>query len=213
MGCFMKTLNEYFKKIYCINLNSRAERWENASQQFSKNQLEVKRYEAIDGKKINPVNGLKPGQLGCIMSHLNILKECQENNVENVLITEDDVEFCDDLNSKFFEYEKELPEWDILYLGANHALCNPYERNPPIKVTDHVYKVLHAYSTHAYAVNKSCYNVLIDHISLMNDPLDVMYSQLQKYLKVYVFRPHLAWQTNGYSDIMEENVDYSFLKN
>jgi GR25 family glycosyltransferase involved in LPS biosynthesis len=209
----MKTLNEYFEEIYCINLNARIERWENVTQQFSKNKLEVKRYEAVDGKKNNSINNLKSGQLGCIISHLNILKQCYENNIENVLITEDDVEFCDDLNRIFFEYEKELPEWDILYFGANHALCNPYEHSPPIKVTDHVYRVLHAYSTHAYAVNKSCYKILIDHISQMNAPLDVMYSQIQRHLRVYLFRPHLAWQSNGYSDIMEENIDYSFLKN
>ena len=39
-----------------------------------------------------------------------------------------------------------------------------------------------------------------------------MYSKIQKNLEVYVFRPHLAWQSEGYSDILETNVDYSFLK-
>jgi glycosyl transferase, family 25 len=209
----MKTLNDYFEKIYCINLTKRSERWESAKKQFLNNNITTTRYEAIDGNQYDLVNNLKPGELGCLLSHLNILKECQKNNIENVLITEDDVEFCEDLNEKFFHYQKELPEWDILYLGANHALCNPYESNPPIKITEHVYKVIHAYSTHAYAVNKSCYQYLIDHISSMTNSLDVMYSKIQKELKVYLFRPHLAWQSDGYSDIMEKNVDYSFLKN
>jgi len=150
--------------------------------------------------------------LGCIKSHLNILLYCQKNNIKNVLITEDDVEFCQNFNDKFFQYSKELPNWDMLYFGANHALCNPYESNPPIKITDHVYKVMHAYSTHAYAVNSSCYQYLIDRISKMTHPLDVIYSHIQKNLNVYLFRPHLAWQSEGYSDIIETNVDYSFLK-
>jgi glycosyl transferase family 25 len=209
----MKTLNDYFEKIYCINLAKRSERWESAKKQFLNNNITAIRYEAIDGNQYDLVNNLKPGELGCLLSHLNILKECQKNNIENVLITEDDVEFCEDLNEKFFHYQKELPEWDILYLGANHALCNPYESNPPIKVSKHVYRILHAYSTHAYAVNKSCYQYLIDHISSMTNSLDVMYSKIQKELKVYLFRPHLAWQSEGYSDIMEKTVDYSFLKN
>lgn len=207
-----KTLNDYFKKIYCVNLKRRPERWESAKKEFLNNNLSVERYEAIDGKYTAPINGLKPGEVGCLLSHLNILKKCQEENIDKVLITEDDVQFCDNLNSKFFEYENELPEWDILYFGANHALCNPYEHSPPIKVTNHVYRILHAYSTHAYAVNKSCYQYLIDHISDMTNPLDVMYSRIQRELRVYLFRPHLAWQSNGYSDIMETNVDYSFLK-
>lgn len=207
-----KTLNDYFEKIYCVNLKRRPERWESAQKEFLKNNLQVERYEAVDGKYIDPINGLKPGEVGCLLSHLNILKKCQEDNIDRVLITEDDVQFSDDLNSKFFEYQKELPEWDILYLGANHALCNPYENNPPIKITEHVYRILHAYSTHAYAVNKSCYQYLIDHISQMTNPLDVMYSKIQRELGVYLFRPHLAWQSEGYSDIIETNVDYSFLK-
>lgn len=208
----MNSLNDYFEKIYCINLAKRSERWESAKKQFLNNNIIAVRYGAIDGNQYDSVNGLKPGELGCLLSHLNILKECQKNNIENVLITEDDVEFCDDFNFKFFEYIKELPKWDILYLGANHGLCNPYENNPPIKLTEHVYKVLHAYSTHAYAVNKSCYQYLIDHISKSTNSLDVMYSKIQKNLEVYVFRPHLAWQSEGYSDILETNVDYSFLK-
>jgi glycosyl transferase, family 25 len=208
----MNNLNDYFERIYCINLAKRSERWESVKKQFLNNNITAIRYEAIDGNKYDSVNGLKPGELGCLLSHLNILKECQKNNIENVLITEDDVEFCKDFNFKFFEYIKELPKWDILYLGANHALCNPYESNPPIKVTEHVYRVIHAYSTHAYAVNKSCYQYLIDHISNLTNPLDVMYSKIQKNLEVYIFRPHLAWQSEGYSDILETNVDYSFLK-
>ena len=208
----MNNLNDYFERIYCINLAKRSERWESVKKQFLNNNITAIRYEAIDGNKYDSVNGLKPGELGCLLSHLNILKECQKNNIENLLITEDDVQFCEDFNFKFFEYIKELPKWDMLYLGANHALCNPYESNPPIKVTEHVYRVIHAYSTHAYAVNKSCYQYLIDHISNLTNPLDVMYSKIQKNLEVYIFRPHLAWQSEGYSDILETNVDYSFLK-
>lgn len=208
----MNNLNDYFERIYCINLAKRSERWESVKKQFLNNNITAIRYEAIDGNKYDSVNGLKPGELGCLLSHLNILKECQKNNIENLLITEDDVQFCEDFNFKFFEYIKELPKWDMLYLGANHALCNPYESNPPIKVTEHVYRVIHAYSTHAYAVNKSCYQYLIDHISNLTNPLDVMYSKIQKNLEVYIFRPHLAWQSEGYSDILEKTVDYSFLK-
>ena len=208
----MNNLNDYFERIYCINLAKRSERWESVKKQFLNNNITAIRYEAIDGNKYDSVNGLKPGELGCLLSHLYILKECQKNNIENLLITEDDVQFCEDFNFKFFEYIKELPKWDMLYLGANHALCNPYESNPPIKVTEHVYRVIHAYSTHAYAVNKSCYQYLIDHISNLTNPLDVMYSKIQKNLEVYIFRPHLAWQSEGYSDILEKTVDYSFLK-
>jgi glycosyl transferase family 25 len=209
----MKTLNDYFDKIYCINLDRRKDRWDTVKTQFQKHNIEVLRFNAIDGKNLNPNPYLSPGALGCLMSHLSILKDAYENDFDKILITEDDVEFCDDLNLKFFEYEKKLPKWDILYFGANHALCNPYESNPPIKISENIYKVKHAYALHSYSVNKSCYEKLIECISKMDAPIDVIISRIQKELDVYLFRPHLAWQSSGYSDIMETNVDYSFLKN
>lgn len=208
----MITLNNYFEKIYCINLERRKDRWESVKNEFIKNEIIVEKYNAIDGKIITNSSQLKDGEVGCLLSHLNILIDCQKNKVKNVLILEDDVQFCDDLNVKFSQYIKELPDWDMLYFGANHALCNPYENNPPIKITNHIYRILHAYSTHAYAVNQNSYQYLIDNISKMMYPLDVTYSRIQKDLRVYLFRPHLAWQSEGYSDIMEVNVDYSFLK-
>ncbi len=204
----MKTINNYFDKIYCINLRKRSSRWERVKSEFEKHNL------IVDGYTQPKSNILKPGEVGCLLSHLEIIKNAKNTNLKNILITEDDVEFDIDLNRKFFEYENELPEnWDMLYLGANHGLCNPYEPNPPIKITEHVYKVRHAYSTHAYAINFTSYDCIINHIEKMTRPLDVMYSQIQSSLNVYLFRPHIAWQINGYSDIMETEVDYSFLKN
>lgn len=208
----MRTLNDYFDKIYCINLDKREDRWNNVKNQFETHNINVQRFSAIDGKTLDFNQHISPGAFGCLMSHLKILKDASEKNYNRILITEDDVEFCDDLNSTFFEYEKQLPNWDILYLGANHALCNTYENNPPIRVTENVYKVEHAYALHAYAVGKSSYQILIDNISKMNEPVDVIISRILKNLNAYLFRPHLAWQSSGYSDIMEELVDYSFLK-
>ena len=208
-----KTLNDYFGKIYCINLKKRPDRWRLSEKEFKKHSLVVERYDAIDGNNFNSTSKLKSGEIGCILSHLNILKKSQKENINKILITEDDVEFSDNLNKTFFDYQKELPDWDMLYFGANHALCNHYENNPPIKVTEHVYRVIHAYSAHAYAVNKSCYQYLIDSIENMEHPLDVIYSKIQRKLEVYLFRPHLAWQRPSYSDIIKDNVDYSFLRN
>jgi GR25 family glycosyltransferase involved in LPS biosynthesis len=209
----MKTLNDYFDQIYCINLDKRKDRWKIAKEQFDFHNIEVSRFSAVDGKTLNSNPYISRGAFGCLLSHLNVLKDARENRYKTILITEDDVEFSDNLNVKFFKYEIQLPKWDILYLGANHALCNPYEQNPPIQVNENVYKVNHAYALHAYAVKQSCYDFLIDNISEMNNSVDVIISKIQKHLEVYLFRPHLAWQSSGYSDIMEKDVNYSFLKN
>lgn len=207
-----KTLNDYFEKIYCVNLEKRPERWESSLKQFSQHNICAERYNAVDGTKCEKVGKMSHGEVGCLLSHLNILKKCKDDNISSVLIFEDDVEFDENLNHLFFQYLDELPEWDILYFGATHALCYPYMDRPPIKVTDHVYKVFNAHATHAYAVNQSCYDLLIDFISKMEAPLDVIYTKLQSTLRTYIFRPHLAWQRDDYSDIAETYVNYDFLK-
>ena len=206
------TPNNYFEKIYCVNLKKRPDRWKLCEQQFSTHNIKVERFEAVDGTKHELVGRMSHGEVGCLLSHLNILKECKEKNISNVLITEDDVEFHENFGELFSEYVKELPEWDILYLGATHALCYPYMDRPPIKVSDHVYKVYNAHATHAYAVNQSCYDLLIDFVSKMDGPLDVIYTRLQEHLRTYIFRPHLAWQRNDYSDIAGKHVNYDFLR-
>jgi len=208
----MTTINEYFEKIYCVNLERRPERWDLSKEQFTIHGINAERYEAVDGTKHDRVGKMSHGEVGCLLSHLNILKECKENNISNVLIMEDDVEFHKDLGELFSQYVNELPEWDILYFGATHALCYPYMDRPPIKVTDHVYKVYNAHATHAYAVNSSCYDLLIDFVSKMEAPLDVIYTKIQAHLRTYVFRPHLAWQRDDYSDIAGKYVNYDFLK-
>lgn len=205
-------INEYFEKVYCVNLKRRPERWELSKKEFETHNIKVERYEAVDGNKHNRVGKMSHGEVGCLLSHLNILKECRDNNISNVLIMEDDVEFRKDFSILFSQYIKEVPEWDILYFGATHALCYPYMDRPPVKVTDHVYKVYNAHATHAYAINNSCYDLLIDFVSKIEAPLDVIYTKLQAHLRTYVFRPHLAWQRDDFSDIAGKYVNYDFLK-
>jgi glycosyl transferase family 25 len=211
----MKTLNDYFEWIVCINLDRRLDRWKKASKIFNNLNLKVERIPAIDGTKEPKKYNLKPGELGCLLSHLNVIKIAKNTNKKNVLILEDDVEFCKNTISLFFEYEKELPNWDWIYLGGNHALNNKYMSpfNAPIQVSDHVYRVREIYSTHSYAIKETIYDDLINIIENTNAPLDVAYSNLHSKLKTYLFRPPLTWQYNDYSDIMEKTIDYSFLKN
>ncbi len=210
----MKTLNEYFDWIVCINLDKRLDRWKKVSKTFDDLNLKVERISAVDGTKEPKKYNLKPGELGCLLSHLNVIKIAKKMNKKNVLILEDDVEFCQNATSLFFEYEKEMENWDWIYLGGNHALNNIYMSpvNAPIQISDHVYRAREIYSTHSYAIKETIYDDLIDAIKSANRPLDVAYSNLHPKLQTYLFRPSLTWQYNDYSDIMETNVDYSFLK-
>lgn len=217
----IKNLNDYFQKIYCINLDRRPDRWQECLDQFSIHNLEVSRFSGVDAKnipeimeKVNRTPGLVFGDIGCGRSHRLIIEKAKKDNLDNVLILEDDVEFHDNLNEIFSESIQEVPDdWDILFLGGNHSLNNIWQKEPVTKISDHVYKLIFCYSTHAYAVRKKAYDKIIECLLLENNKGDVLFSHAQVQLNTYVLRPHLAWQRASYSDVQENFEHYEFLKN
>lgn len=202
-------MNNYFDKIYCINLDKRTDRWEESQKEFQKINIEVERFSAVDGTKIKNVDKLfvghfeKAGQFGCLISHLNIIKKAKESEISSVVILEDDVVFCEDFNKEFNLCMNEMPEnWDMIFFGSNHVY-------PPIKISDRIFKLQRAYSAHCYVIRDRMYDKLIGLIEPMYEPLDVTYANIQLISNCYVFNPHLVWQRPGYSDICEMVVDYT----
>lgn len=200
-------LNDYFDKIYCINLDRRTDRWEKCKAEFDKFGIEVERFSALDGNTLTYNNQrLKSGEVGLIRSNLELIKKAKENKYKNILIFEDDVEFTNNFNEKFEKYIKQVPEdWSFLYLGGNHV-------GGTVPINRNLHRVIHSYTTHAFAINAKIYDVIIDVLQKETEPVDVTYALLQKNNPSYVFRPHLAWQAEGFSDIVKENVNYNFLK-
>jgi GR25 family glycosyltransferase involved in LPS biosynthesis len=72
------TLNSYFEKIYCINLENRKDRWEESLVEFKKHNLTADRYDAINGKEVGSLGRLSRGEHGCLLSHLNVIKDAKE---------------------------------------------------------------------------------------------------------------------------------------
>ena len=63
---------------------------------------------------------LKPGELGCLISHLSILTYMIEKNLDVIGILEDDMELTSDFSAleAFYTINKGR-SWDILVLGSN----------------------------------------------------------------------------------------------
>ncbi len=114
----MGALNNYFNKIYCINLKRRPDRWKRVSKMFENYSVDVQRIEAIDGSIHGHLSLLRPSQYGCFMSHKSAYEDAVKNGYEKILILEDDVYFDKNINS--YDFEK-LPEWDMMYPGASQA--------------------------------------------------------------------------------------------
>ena len=76
----MKTVNDVFDKVYCINLDRAPERWVLCEEQFNKYNIEVERFSAIEPQAGN--FNLLRGEVGCLQSHLEVLKKAQEKKIK-----------------------------------------------------------------------------------------------------------------------------------
>jgi GR25 family glycosyltransferase involved in LPS biosynthesis len=199
-------LKKYFDKTYCINLDRRPDRWEQAQSEFKKHNITVERFSAIDGNPNNIQTNIVIGHVGCVLSHLNIIKEAKDKKLKNILIFEDDVVFSDDFNDRFESmYEKVPKDWNMLYFGGSH-------HGKLEMISDNIGRARKTYTTHAYAIKSDVFDVAIKLLSKAQYEVDVTLSLMQQSFNVYVIRPHLAWQRDGYSDILNKDVNYDFLK-
>jgi GR25 family glycosyltransferase involved in LPS biosynthesis len=114
--------------IYVINLDKRPEKWHRVEKICKKQGLKVNRVSAVNGWELSAtalsdLEGpygptLKPGEIGCILSHLSIAKDAYERGFNLIWVMEDDIEFLGDTHeiSKLVNNLYEIdPEWDLLY--------------------------------------------------------------------------------------------------
>jgi hypothetical protein len=201
-------LNNYFDHVYCINLDHRVDRWENCLSQFDNYGIEVERFSAVNGNVVTPygVGKLLPGEVGVIRSNYNVIQDAKNNGYKNIVIFEDDVELCDDFNERFDLHYVNVPnDWKFLYMGGNHV-------GGLSLVNNKVSRINHTYAIHAICINEDLFEPILKLLSEEKVQVDVTYAQLQKIYPSYVFRPHLAWQKDGHSDIQGGYQNYDFLK-
>jgi hypothetical protein len=204
-------ITDFFDKTFCINLDRRFDRWEECLIEFKKYGIEdVVRWSAIDGNNINKLGSCeKSSQTALILTNIDIIEDSIKNNLKNVLIMEDDIKFNDEVYN-ISEYFKYLPEdWDMVYFGGNHN--SHMGVNPPLIINEKVCKLHYTFTTHCVGINGKSFNTIINKLKEFNNPLDVIYTDLQRSLNVYCFYPLIATQRISYSDIENKVVNYSWL--
>ena len=140
-------INNYFDKIYCINLDSRRDRWERVSRKLCGKGIDVKRFSAIcqsssravelfgrvskkyptieDRKKNSVIRSI--GAAGCLLSHMDIINEAKRNNYKKILIFEDDIIFHKKFNERL-SLISALDRWSLLYFGCSQHDWRGVER-------------------------------------------------------------------------------------
>jgi GR25 family glycosyltransferase involved in LPS biosynthesis len=186
-------LNQFFQSVKFINLPSSEDRLNHCINQFDSIGLKADRVEGVL---------MEDRRVGCNMSHLKALKESTGHS----LIFEDDVIF----SSFISELEQtliDLPDdWQIFYLGANH-------KQEPTPIKDNLAIAVESYCTHAYAVNESFKDELINIIESDGRIIDWVIGELvlKGQIKAYCSNPNLAFQLPSYSTIEGRWMSYDFM--
>ena len=194
----MGIINDFFDGIYCINLDERIDRWAQAQVEFGKLGVTgVKRFSAVKHER---------GAIGCRESHLGIIQESKKLGLKNVLIFEDDVLVIEKNITRLDEVLTELEQldWDLFYFGAT---VDPNVGRLS-KVSPNIVKTNFAYTTHAYAINSTIYDKILEEAPY-HGIIDVYYCRhIVSNGKSYIMNPMACIQQESYSDIEKHHADY-----
>ena len=126
------TLNNFFDKIFYINLDKDSKRNQNLLFQFEK--YNITNFERISGVEFQEIpdksywrnfnlNALNEkyilGSMGCRASHKKIMDISMERGYNKILILEDDIFFTEDPNEILNKNLHQLDSWDMLYFGGS----------------------------------------------------------------------------------------------
>ena len=189
---------EFVDKVIFINLDHRDDRRQIMKTFFEDTKIpreKIRRFSAVKRSR---------GTLGCVESHMEVLKLAKKEGWKNVLVLEDDLEVLNfEEGYKQLEELVKLPKWDVIMLtGWYRKYDFP--------------RIYSAGNTGAYLVNENYINTLLANrihsvhaltkgigFNFKNPKFnaDVHWCMLQKIHNWYGINPCLARQVDGYSDI------------
>ena len=177
-------------KTYCINLESRPDRWKRVQVEALKIRQIPIRFDAIK---------CDIGHDGCKASHMKLLSEVKE---EIFMVIEDDFKInCKSAFTTLMMAFRDLPDhWDMLYLGA--TLTKKIYR-----YSDNLYVLQGGSAAHGIIYNNQ--NGVIDYIlkSHNRNRIDsFLRDDVQENFNCYMTRPMIAIQSPGFSNLIYKHT-------
>lgn len=193
------TVNDYFDKIICINLDRRTDKWAECQKQFDKFGLTVERFSGHD-----MAGSVGWGNNGCTASHRGVLELICHHKWKRTLILEDDFHIRHtDFHQMFSDMIGEVPnDWDMLYLGGH------YSEKPKSRVSKHVIRINRMATTSSYAVTWDFARKVAPGIFGIG-PIDCLYFEQHLSSNCYIFQPRLMVQRPCFSDIQNKECNNS----
>lgn len=188
-----------------VVLTSDDVQWTQAQEEFVK--AGITSYEKFNALPMDDNEILGPHQ-SFSGSVRQILRDFLASDSTTLLMLEEDCIFRDlsHLEGAF----SELPDdWDVLYLGANLLLWNQ-DPPPPERVSEHLFRVRAAWTTHAIGYNKKVVPYLLENQPGLSEQMfDNYLSDHLPNLNAYVVAPMVAYQRPHVSSIWGRYDDYT----
>jgi hypothetical protein len=213
MSMSVEDTTSVFQRVAVVSLARRTDRWRSFLRRLPSDWpfAPPLRFPAVDGHAAEIPGYWKTGAgaWGCYQSHLAIIEDCLQRNIDSILILEDDAIFVRDFAAEARSFLQHLPaDWQYLYFGGQHIELH---LGLPAKVNDWVYRPFNVNRTHAYALRGHAMLECV-HAHLQNPQrwkpdhqIDHHLGELHKSMEsgLYVPRSWLVAQTEGPSDISE----------
>jgi GR25 family glycosyltransferase involved in LPS biosynthesis len=170
-------INEYFDKIFYINLDKDTQRNASILTEFKK--FNITNFERVPGVELIDIplhteyrNFIKDdvkyikGQLGCRASHIKIIQLAKERGYSRILILEDDISIIEDPSSLLGINQWLHNDWDLLYFGG---LVEPFFRNQIV-------------CAHAYGVNSTLFDDILNMGPASGMEIDNFYAKVIQHM-------------------------------
>lgn len=194
-----------FGKSYVINLDSRPDRMAAVRKQFDHLGLDVNRFPAHTGTV--PYLAFNSSQYHCIEL---AVKEAKEANSHYFTIYEDDVVFQG--YGHIHDALDEIPcHFDLLYLGANLIGSDVVQFKPPVRYSEHLFRLFDCWQSHAIVYRvEAAEKILANWIHYDGYCYDEwLRANFLKDNLCLIIAPQICYQAPGKSDIWGVNADYS----
>jgi GR25 family glycosyltransferase involved in LPS biosynthesis len=199
-------LNEFFEKAFYINLDRRTDRREQFETEMKAVGLEgwVTRVPGIPytkGAHLKPDCDQCDRHAACGTVHRSIIQSAKDNGLKNILIFEDDVTFYNEgplsgieVIEKSIDQLAQQSSWDVFHLSAF------FTTNELTLVSPNLISTATCLTAHAYAINHTGYDYLLEYNPLTDCPFDGWMGQ-RPFIKKFVTYPLAIYQRDGDSDL------------
>lgn len=211
--------------IFLINLERSPKRLDQMDKRLKSLSLNYHLVKAIDGKSLTKPEisnwtswktrfllgrVLRPGEIGCYLSHLGVYKNMLNQDYKAAMVLEDDVEIKDEL-PMFCSCLELLPnDWDIVRLEKRSNKQGVLVET--LKEKFQLYRLFHCeYGTAGYLVSQSGAKKILSISRKLFWPIDfVMARYWTARLNVYEISPPLINEREeGFSEIQPDNIIYT----